>query len=66
MQHKLEELCQIETVLLVETVNFSYLSQEHQVCVDLEKTLVGLFLNKCENAPCRYYVIVFCKCFIHI
>ena len=33
MQHKLEELCQIETVLLLETVNVSYLSQEHQVCV---------------------------------
>ena len=32
MQQKLEELCQIETVLLLETVNVSYLSQEHQVC----------------------------------
>ena len=32
MQQKLEELCQIETVLLLEAVNVSNLSQEHQVC----------------------------------
>ena len=32
MQQKLEELCQIETVLLLETVNVANLSQEHQVC----------------------------------
>ena len=33
MQHTLEELCQIETILLLEAVNISYLSQEHQVGV---------------------------------
>ena len=41
MQHKLEELCQIETVLLLETVNVSYLSQEHQVCAN-EKNVIDL------------------------
>jgi len=33
MQRKLEELCQIETVLLLETVNVQNLCQKHQVCI---------------------------------
>ena len=60
MQHKLEELCQIETVLLVETVNINYLSQEHQVCVDSENALVELFLDKSEKDLCIYYIFALC------
>ena len=33
MQRKLEELCQIETSLLLEAVNIDFLSREHQVGV---------------------------------
>ena len=51
MQRKLEELCQIETSLLLEAVNIDFLSREHQVGVivntEEEKTLIAsVFLTK--------------------
>ena len=61
MQQKLEELCQIETVLLLETVNVANLSQEHQVC--------SRVLQECSfdtitiNTPWRIEKSNFEKCF---
>ena len=54
MQRKLEELCQIETSLLLEAVNIDFLSREHQVGVTVNtveaKNLIALvFLTKKDN-----------------
>ena len=54
MQRKLEELCQIETSLLLEAVNINFLSRELQVGVNVNtveaKTLIAsVFLMKSQQ-----------------
>ena len=51
MQHKLEELCQIETVLLLEMVNITYLGQEHKVCLNLKEAMILFIRQPVEKPP---------------
>ena len=56
MQRKLEELCQIETSLLLEAVNIDFLSREHQVgvivnTVEAKVLIASAFLTKGQQQP---------------